>query len=210
MLLFMQGSYTLSSRHSYCEGIASGLHKFVKNNLLQEERKMAEKLTRARERLENPESHPKKRRWCEDQDTAEAKEGVDDENDSDSDSSDEEDEDDCKASGYDDENEDEDDIPVVVLLARKVQRKKELEEAARQRLHRLEEEQKVSGALVIHMENVAEKVLKNAEIKLTKKKGHSRIETNRDAWSKGYADSKEIDLNQRAITSKGEKKRKRV
>ena len=65
---------------------------------------------------------------------------------------------------------------------------------------KLEREARSATALVAHTEKVAESFLKEAGVKLSKKK-HSYTQSafRRASYDKGKEDSKTIDINQRSI-----------
>jgi len=71
---------------------------------------------------------------------------------------------------------------------------------ALQRLHEeLEKEDRAALALVDHSEKIAEEVLKDNDIKLSKGRKRKAILMDRSSYRQGVEDSKEIDINQRAI-----------
>ena len=67
------------------------------------------------------------------------------------------------------------------------------------RLERMEKEEEAAIVLIDHREKVAEKVLKDNDIKVRKGRKRSAICFDRNSYRKGVEDSKEIDINQRAI-----------
>jgi len=69
----------------------------------------------------------------------------------------------------------------------------------RHRLEELEEEQQAALVLVNHNEKIAEEVLKEHDIKLKSGRKRKAIDFDRHSYDKGIEDSKEIDMNQRAI-----------
>lgn len=71
-----------------------------------------------------------------------------------------------------------------------------------QKVKEIEHEEKAALVLVDHRKKVAEKVLKDNKIKLTKGRKSASIQFDRDSYDKGIKDSTEIDLNQRAIRDK--------
>jgi len=89
----------------------------------------------------------------------------------------------------------------------KVSRKKgfpkskvELEQAQRvRRLQEIENQKQAAIVLVNHREKIADEVLKDEGIKLHKGRKRSRMSFDRRSFHKGIVDSKEIDINQRAI-----------
>jgi len=72
-------------------------------------------------------------------------------------------------------------------------------DALSRRLEELEAEEKTSLVLVDHREKVAEEVLKERDIKLSTGRKHKPIAFDSASYRKGIEDSKEIDINQRAI-----------
>ena len=67
-------------------------------------------------------------------------------------------------------------------------------------LDQLEDQEKVSQALTLHTEDVADRILKSKDIKVKSVKRAGRVEVNSGAWAQGMNDSKNINLNERAIT----------
>ena len=68
----------------------------------------------------------------------------------------------------------------------------------------MEQEEKARNALVLHSENIPDRVLKDLTkkdgLKIRKGKTFQKLkEGNQAAWQKGVKDGKEINLNQRAI-----------
>eukprot|EP00561_Arcocellulus_cornucervis_P007231 CAMPEP_0185826070 /NCGR_PEP_ID=MMETSP1322-20130828/31359_1 /TAXON_ID=265543 /ORGANISM="Minutocellus polymorphus, Strain RCC2270" /LENGTH=734 /DNA_ID=CAMNT_0028523795 /DNA_START=22 /DNA_END=2229 /DNA_ORIENTATION=+ len=78
-----------------------------------------------------------------------------------------------------------------------------------QRLKEVEKEEQTALVLVNHQEKVAEKVLKDNGIKLHSGRKRKRIAWDHASYKKGILDSKEIDLNQRAIQDDWTKKVKK-
>lgn len=81
------------------------------------------------------------------------------------------------------------------------------------RLEELEREEQAALVLVDHREKIAKQVLSDNKIKLSSGKKHAPITFDRHSYDKGIVDSKEIDINQRAIrdevrVKKEEKKKK--
>ena len=66
-------------------------------------------------------------------------------------------------------------------------------------LNKMEQEEEAALVLIDHREKVAEKVLEDNGIKVRKSRRKSRICFDRRSYQKGVEDSKEIDINQRAI-----------
>ncbi|KAL3826935.1 hypothetical protein ACHAXA_006015 [Cyclostephanos tholiformis] len=66
-------------------------------------------------------------------------------------------------------------------------------------LDKLERENTAHLALIDHHKQIASDVLKSKKIKLQSSRKYTSITLNRDAYDRGVIDSKEIDLNQRAI-----------
>ena len=67
------------------------------------------------------------------------------------------------------------------------------------RLKELEAENQAAIVLVDHKEKVAEKVLEDEGIKLSKGRKRKAIDFDHRSYRQGIEDSKEIDINQRAI-----------
>ena len=105
-----------------------------------------------------------------------------------------------------DDDDDDDDDARLARAAREQARRKAYLEAkmarVESRIVRSEKRASAEGALVVHQEKVAETVLKEAEIKVNKgKKLKARSGFDRAAYNKGVEDSKNIDLDRRAIDS---------
>ena len=77
------------------------------------------------------------------------------------------------------------------------------------RLEEMEQEEETALALVNHQEKVADEVLKERGIKLHKGRKRKSINFDRVSYDKGIIDSKEIDINQRAIRDDWTKKVKK-
>jgi hypothetical protein len=78
--------------------------------------------------------------------------------------------------------------------------KTELEALRREkRLHAIEQEKRAAIVLVNHREKVADDVLKENGTKLFAGRKRKRIDIDRRSYKRGVVDSKEIDINQRAI-----------
>ena len=78
------------------------------------------------------------------------------------------------------------------------------------RVIKMEQEEKARSALVLHSENIPDRVLKDLKkkdgLKIRKGKTFQKLkEGNQAAWQKGVKDGKEINLNQRAIKNKKDK-----
>ena len=69
----------------------------------------------------------------------------------------------------------------------------------KRRIEELEKEEQAAIVLVDHREKVAEQVLKENGIKLSKGRKRKAIDFDHRSYRKGIEDSKEIDINQRAI-----------
>ena len=105
-----------------------------------------------------------------------------------------------------DDDDDDDDDARLARAAREQARRKAYLEAkmarVESRIVRSEKRASAEGALVVHQEKVAETLLKEAEIKVNKgKKLKARSGFDRAAYNKGVEDSKNIDLDRRAIDS---------
>jgi hypothetical protein len=193
-----QGGYTLASRNSYCEGIVSGIQKFVNNCKAEEAKRRAEKLARARDMAAQQKRNRRSR-------------GTGDVSDGDSDDGGKDSRCAGDVSDGDDEGGDGNNNGAVPLLSssKKNKRKRSNEEQDEEddddddddesTLNHLENEEKVSNALILHTEDVAAKILKSKNIKVKKAKRAERVEVIREAWSRGVDDSKNINLNERAI-----------
>ena len=95
-----------------------------------------------------------------------------------------------------------DDLPLVDLHAK--QARAQLKEAERRkaRVEKLESQLSTVGAIVVHTNRVAEKVLVDAGIKLTKGRKRKRLsDWNQQAYEQGKKDAKSINLNQREIAN---------
>ena len=77
------------------------------------------------------------------------------------------------------------------------------------RLKEMEEEEKAALVLVDHREKVADEVLKEHGIKLHAGRKRKPIKFHRASYDKGIIDSKDIDINQRAIRDDWRKKVKK-
>ncbi|GMH82131.1 hypothetical protein TrST_g9754 [Triparma strigata] len=199
---FLQGgskaAFTRNARMSYALGMVDGLKRSVNENKKREEERREERLRRARLAIKNGEAF-------EESDSDEGGWGggggfgdVDfdfdfgggvgggvgvGESDSDSD----------------------DDMPISSLpLVKEVKEEKKVKlenmRRATQVVAQLEKENNFQLALIDHNKAIAESVLKKGDIKL--KAGRKKVKINRNSSSyvKGKEDSKEIDLDQKAIT----------
>ena len=83
----------------------------------------------------------------------------------------------------------------------------------KRRVEELEKEEQAALVLVDHNKKIAEEVLKEHDIKLSKGRKRKAIDFDCRSYNQGIEDSKEIDMNQRAIRDeikvKSEKKQKR-
>ena len=77
------------------------------------------------------------------------------------------------------------------------------------RLEEMEQEEENALVLVDHREKVADEVLKERGIKLGKRRKRKRISFDRSSYVRGVIDSKDIDINQRAIRDDWTKKVKK-
>mmetsp|Transcript_43651 Transcript_43651/g.105283 ORF Transcript_43651/g.105283 Transcript_43651/m.105283 type:complete len:686 (+) Transcript_43651:47-2104(+) len=75
------------------------------------------------------------------------------------------------------------------------------------RLHELENENQAALTLVDHREKVAEDVLKDNGVKLSQRRRRAEMKFDRNSYRQGIKDSKEVDLNQRAIRDEVKVKR---
>ena len=75
-------------------------------------------------------------------------------------------------------------------------------EALNHRLEEMKNEEQAALVLVDHREKVAKQVLEENKIKITKGARRKPISFDRQSYEKGIEDSKEIDINQRAIRDK--------
>jgi hypothetical protein len=169
-MYYHQGGYTLVCRHSYCEGIVSGIRQFVNKCKREEEDARAEKLAKAR---------GKRSRQAREEDDNVYNSDADD----------------------DDEYSDSPTKSNVPDSKRIRQSGDDKSEETSDELRKLEDEARVSTALIIHSEDIADKILKARGIKFKSSTRMGRVETNHAAWSKGVDDSKNINLNERAIKS---------
>lgn len=196
---------TKSSRLSYAIGIVEGISEDVQKNIKFEKLRHERKLSRARIAVSQGEAYDESD--DEDDDT------FDDNNDNegtgfafangqvraaakaaskvstvpggmDTDS------DDNGDSGKDDSTEDE-------IGKQKATPKSE--QKAGRRLEELEQEQQAAIVLVDHREKIAEQVLDDVGIKLSKGRKRKAITFDRRSYNQGVEDAKEIDINQRSI-----------
>ena len=78
--------------------------------------------------------------------------------------------------------------------------KADLEAKRRERrLKEIEKEKQAAIVLVDHREKIADQVLEDQGITLSSGRKRSRINIDRRSYDKGIVDSREIDINQRAI-----------
>ena len=78
------------------------------------------------------------------------------------------------------------------------------------RVEELEEQQQAALVLINHNEKIAEEVLKEHDIKLKSGRRRTAIDFDPDSYEKGIEDSKEIDMNQRAIRDEIKVKKERL
>ena len=132
--------------------------------------------------------------------------------DSDRDSSDDDDDDDDNTTrdqqGFDDDDDEfDEDAPLGRVVAAKQEKRKAFLERkiakVQAKIGKSDKRAATEGALVVHQEEVAEEVLKKADIKVRKGKSYaSRAGFDSSAYRKGKEDSKMIDLDRRAIDEK--------
>ena len=194
---------TKSSRLSYALGIKRGIADAVDENIEQEKKRHERKLERARRAVASGEAY----------------EESDDEKDDD----DDDDESDSKGNGGGGIGFSFPSTPPGNVSVGKGRDNEEncanepCESAGRndskisgaQRLKEVEKEEQTALVLVNHQEKVAEKVLKDNGIKLHSGRKRKRIAWDHASYKKGILDSKEIDLNQRAIQDDWTKKVKK-
>ena len=191
-----KGAYTTNARRNYTLGVVNGLDQKVEETLREERAEKAKrerKILRLQYKLKTQKDTKPKEAYKSDSDDSDSDATVD----LCSDSNDTIDLGDNSETAHDKENNDElKDIKPDI---------KDLEE----KVIKLEKEEKTRNALVLHSENVPDRVLKDLKktdgLKIRKGKSFQRLkEGNQAAWTKGVKDGKEINLNQRAI--KNEKK----
>ena len=196
-----KGAYTTNARRNYTLGVVNGLDQKVEETLREEraaKAKRERKILRLQYKLKTRKNNEHKEAYQSDSDSdSEATVDLC------SDSSDTVDlgDSDEKIFAKDNNNEIKDIKPDI----------KELEE----QVNKMEREEKARNALVLHSENVPERVLndlkKKEGLKIHKGKSFQRLkEGNQAAWHKGVKDGKEINLNQRSIkNTPGERSKER-
>ena len=189
-----KGAYTTNARRNYTLGVVNGLSQKV-NETLREEKAAKAKRERKILRLQ----HKLKSK-------NEVKEAYKSDTESDSDGtvdlcSDSNDSTDLATNGNTPDNcikkEEPEDVKPDI---------KELQD----RVIKMEQEEKARNALVLHSENVPDRVLKDLKkkdgLKIRKGRSFQKLkEGNQAAWQKGVKDGKEINLNQKAIQNKNGK-----
>jgi len=191
---------TKSSRLSYALGIVQGISDDIKKNLQMEKEKRQRKLERARVAGTKGEAYEE---------------------------SDDEDMDHEGASysfprsenkNNDGNNDYNDNSPIISSNYENGEKDQEKETKPkpisgidlRHRLEELEDEQQAALVLVNHNEKIAEEVLKEHDIKLKSGRKRKEIDFDRHSYDKGIEDSKEIDMNQRAIRDEVKVKNERL
>jgi hypothetical protein len=222
---------TMVARNSYAEGVVEGLRKSIKQAereraLRREEkkRKLALRLEDLKREMAAPPEEQRvtaadvarkgkrngggggldKSAYDEDSDPLDG-DSSDDDDDNDNTTREQQGDMDDMDEEEDDDDDDDDDARLARAAREQARRKAYLEaKMARveSRIVRSEKRASAEGALVVHQEKVAETVLKEAEIKVNKgKKLKARSGFDRAAYNKGVEDSKNIDLDRRAIDS---------
>ena len=215
---------TRNARLSYALGIERGIDEEVKANIQREKERRERKLERARKAVSRGEAYE------ESDDEGDEGEGKDEVEGKDEDQDD--DDDDGAGPGFSfpstpPENEgvatmvsppavsfkrsnDNDEENGGELSGRAMNQHARLSgDNLARRLEEMEQEEETALALVNHQEKVADEVLKERGIKLHKGRKRKSINFDRLSYDKGIIDSKEIDINQRAIRDDWTKKVKK-
>ena len=191
-----KGAYTTNARRNYTLGVVNGLSQKV-NETLREERAAKAKRERKILRLQHKLKFKKEN---------EVKEAYKSDTESDSDGT----VDLCTDSN------DSTDVTVTENKFDNCIKKEEPEDVKpdvkelQDRVIKMEQEEKARNALVLHSENVPDRVLKDLKkkdgLKIRKGRTFQKLkEGNQAAWQKGVKDGKEINLNQKAIQNKNDK-----
>lgn len=188
-VLMQQYAKSVQTRTTYARGIAEGLRRDVEENLEREEAKRKQKLEKARLSVMNG---------------GEAYEESDDDSDSD---------DDGEGGGFSFPETIPSSMPAMGSVPYRASAEMPVQSSqtkvnestsntahsASERLERLERREEATLALVDHHEKVAKDVLKENKIKLKSGRKMTSVDTNSSAYADGIKDSKELDINQRAI-----------
>ena len=197
-----KGAYTTNARRNYTLGVVNGLKQKVEETLREEraaKAKRERKILRLQYKLKTQKDLKPKEAYKSDTDSESESDGTvdlcSDSNDAIDLKSPHENDTDCV-----NHTEHEDVKPDM----------KELQE----KVIKLEREEKTRSALVLHSENVPERVLQDLKkkdgLKIHKGKSFQRLkEGNQAAWKKGVKDGKEINLNQKAIKNNHQDKQKK-
>ncbi|GMI46195.1 hypothetical protein TrCOL_g1446 [Triparma columacea] len=203
-----KGADTTVARNSYAEGVVAGLAQSVREAERERAERRREKKDRWVKRLEGL-----KKEICrpvEEQEikAEDVKVKMEREIDSDKDSSDDDDDAGWGVGGDDGGwgwgDSDDDDVPIVQQVKKQQERRKAyLEkkiERVERKLGRADSRASTEGALVVHQEKVAEKVLEKEKVKLKSARARvKRARVDMQAYGKGKEDSKNINLDRRAI-----------
>mmetsp|Transcript_6156 Transcript_6156/g.17532 ORF Transcript_6156/g.17532 Transcript_6156/m.17532 type:complete len:606 (+) Transcript_6156:1588-3405(+) len=172
---------TKSSRLSYALGIVQGISEDVEKNLQMEEIQRKRKLERARLAESKGEAYAES-----------------------------DDDDDGEGVGFSavkEEDEENDELSQTAIPNHVKASEVKVEPTSKSisgvdlqsRVAELEKEEQAALVLVDHKKKIAEEVLKTSDIKLRTGRKRKAIEFDRQSYDRGVKDSKEIDMNQRAI-----------
>jgi Protein of unknown function (DUF2786) len=190
------GVSTKSARLSYAMGVVKGISTDVEKNIKLEKERLTRKLERARLAVSTGEAYEES-----DEDDDDDKEGIGfsfpnpaSENGQDKKPV-------AKVSNVD--REEDDDINAATNESKDAvtqqNRKPKTHADSDRRLQELEKAQQAAIVLVDHREKIADQVLEEQGIKLSKGRRNSAISFDRRSYCQGIEDAKEIDINQRAI-----------
>jgi len=198
-----KASHTRTGRLSYSIGVVDGLKASVQESKRREKERKEAKLARARKAIKNGEAYEESDDDDDDEGGAFGGFGdldgfddweprsaeplpSDDESDEDSDT---------------DEEGEGDEIPLSSLLndIKVKAERKESKKRAKAVIARIEREKSSALVLVDHNKKIAEKVLVDRNITVKKGSVRPKIQFNKHSHQKGKEDSREIDLDQRAL-----------
>ena len=197
-------SGTTIARNSYAEGVVAGLQESVEEAQREEakrQREAKERLTAKLLRLQTEMAAPFEEQKIKASDLASAKCEYEE--------SDEDDSSDDGENGTADQQggseEEEDGVPLGKMAVAAQQKRQMFLEGkiakVAARLGKSDKRTQTEGALVVHQANVAETVLKTAGVKVSKRSACYAQRSGFDhlAYGKGKEDSRNIDLNRRAL-----------
>jgi Protein of unknown function (DUF2786) len=204
---------TKSARLSYAMGVVEGISKDVAKNIKLEKERRLRKLERARVAVSTGEAYEE----SEDDDDDDDKEGTGFSFPNNPTNENEQDKKPAAARVSTGKGEEEEDTDAITNEAddtfTQQNRKPKAQADSDRRLQELEKEQQAAIVLVDHREKIADQVLEEQGIKLSKGRKGKAISFDHRSYCQGIEDAKEIDLNQRAIRDevkvKKEKKRSR-